>query len=74
EQTSVRDVMETHVKYVEPQCDLEEALRLLMGQDAQHMLLVTSKEGKLEGVLTKTDILSALDTRAGNNGGEAVEE
>ncbi|MGB7228653.1 MAG: chloride channel protein, partial [Candidatus Acidiferrales bacterium] len=61
EQTSVRDVMETHVKYVEPQCDLEEALRLLMGQDAQHMLLVTSKEGKLEGVLTKTDILSALD-------------
>lgn len=67
EQMRVRDVMERRVRCVVPECDLEEALRLLMGQDGQHMLLVKSAEGDLQGVLTKTDILSALDTRAGNS-------
>ncbi len=67
EQMRVRDVMDRRVRCVVPECDLEEALRLLMGQDGQHMLLVKSAEGDLQGVLTKTDILSALDTRAGNS-------
>ncbi|HKF52617.1 MAG TPA: chloride channel protein [Candidatus Acidoferrales bacterium] len=65
DQTKVRDVMDRQVRIVVPECDLEEALRLLMGQNGQHMLLVKAADtGKLEGVLTKTDILSALDTRA----------
>lgn len=71
DQTTVRDVMDRQVRIVVPECDLEEALRLLMGQNGQHMLLVkAASTGKLEGVLTKTDILSALDTRAtgGANG------
>jgi predicted transcriptional regulator len=37
-----------------------EALRLLTGEESQQMLLVTSSTGKLEGIVTKTDILSAL--------------
>lgn len=71
DQTAVRDVMDRQVRIVVPECDLEEALRLLMGQNGQHMLLVKVADTvKLEGVLTKTDILSALDTRAtgGANG------
>jgi chloride channel protein, CIC family len=65
-QTTVRDVMDRRVTCVGPESDLEEALRLLMGQNGQHMLLVKGEAGKLEGVLTKTDILSALDTHAEN--------
>jgi chloride channel protein, CIC family len=64
DQMKVRDIMDKDVRIVIPECDLEEALRLLMGQNGQHMLLVKTDTGKLEGVLTKTDILSALDTRA----------
>jgi CIC family chloride channel protein len=40
-----------------------EGLRLLLSEHRQHMLLVTSAAGKLEGVVTKTDILQALKTR-----------
>lgn len=72
DQTKVRDIMDRHVRCVIPECDLEEALRLLMGQNGQHMLLVKTDTGKLEGVLTKTDILSALDTRSRN--GETTPE
>jgi hypothetical protein len=43
---------------VSPDCDLSEALRLLMSQRAQHMVLITSEEGDLEGILTKADVLS----------------
>jgi len=70
DQTKVRDVMDRQVRIVVPECDLEEALRLLMGQNGQHMLLVkTAETGELQGVLTKTDILSALDTRATGGAG-----
>lgn len=73
DQTKVRDVMDRQVRIVVPECDLEEALRLLMGQNGQHMLLVKAGDtGELQGVLTKTDILSALDTRAA--GGASVSE
>jgi CBS-domain-containing membrane protein len=40
-----------------------EGLRLLLSEHRQHMLLVTSAAGKLEGIVTKTDILQALKTR-----------
>lgn len=75
DQTKVRDVMDRQVRIVVPECDLEEALRLLMGQNGQHMLLVKAADtGKLEGVLTKTDILSALDTRANGGAGSFDQE
>jgi chloride channel protein, CIC family len=58
--TSVSDVTERKVTRVPPDCDAMEALRLLLSERAQPMLLVTSASGKLEGIITKTDILEAL--------------
>lgn len=60
--TLVGDVADRKPVTVPADCDLEEALRLLMEQNGHSMLLVASQEGKLEGIVTKTDILSALNT------------
>ncbi|MGH9328204.1 MAG: chloride channel protein [Terriglobia bacterium] len=68
QETTVGELMDRHVTRIPPDCDLLEALRLLMGQRGQHMLLVASSEGKIEGILTKTDILSALNARSSNGG------
>jgi CBS-domain-containing membrane protein len=65
-ETPVRDLTERRVIKVSPDCDLSEALRLLMSQRAHHMVLVTSEDGDLEGILTKTDVLSALNQRSQN--------
>jgi CIC family chloride channel protein len=68
-QTTVRELTDRRVMKVPPDCDVMEALSLLMNQSGQHMLLVTSPTtGKLEGVLTKSDILSALRARGANGG------
>jgi len=59
----VADVTDREVKRVSADCDVMEALRILLGERAQRLLLVTSSNGKLEGIVTKTDILEALRTR-----------
>lgn len=61
--TTVLDAGERNVMRVSPDCDAMEALRLLLGEKAQPMLLVTSTDGKLQGIVTKTDILEVLKTR-----------
>jgi CIC family chloride channel protein len=61
--TSVQDIVDRHITKVSSDCDVIEALRLLLGEYKQHMLLVISLEGNLEGIVTKTDILKALETR-----------
>jgi CIC family chloride channel protein len=61
--TTVSELTERRVIRVGPDCDVMEALRLLLSERTQHMLLVTSPGGKLEGIITKTDILEALKTR-----------
>ncbi|WP_348269572.1 chloride channel protein [Edaphobacter paludis] len=58
----VRELTNRHASRVGSDCDVMEGLRLLMSEHRQHMLLVTSGAGKLEGVVTKTDILQALKT------------
>jgi CIC family chloride channel protein len=63
ETTRVRDLTNRHVSQVSSACDVMEGLRLLLSENKQHMLLVTSGAGKLEGIVTKTDILQALKTR-----------
>jgi chloride channel protein, CIC family len=63
ETTIVADVAERRVVRVPTDCDAMEALRLLLGERPQPMLLVTAADGKLEGIVTKTDILEALKTR-----------
>jgi len=42
-----------------------EALRLLVREDRQQMLLVTAADGSLEGIVTKTDILRSFQTPLG---------
>jgi CBS-domain-containing membrane protein len=37
-----------------------------MQERSQHMLLVQSREGQLEGILTKSDLLSALTLNTSN--------
>lgn len=61
--TTVSDVADRKVQRVPADCDAMEALRLLLGERLQPMLLVTSGSGKLEGIVTKTDILEALKMR-----------
>jgi CIC family chloride channel protein len=41
-------------------CDLSEALRLLVRERGAQMLLVTDTAGALQGIVTKTDILRAV--------------
>lgn len=60
----VEDLADRRVMKVPPNCDLMEALRLLLSERDQHMIFVVSAEGKLEGILTKTDILTALKLRS----------
>jgi chloride channel protein, CIC family len=62
----VADITEQHVTRVNGDCDVAEALRLLMQERSQHMLLVQSPEGQLEGILTKSDLLSALTLNTNN--------
>jgi CIC family chloride channel protein len=61
-QTKVIELADQHVTRIQPDCDVAEALRLLMQERKQHMILVESPEGKLQGILTKSDLISALST------------
>jgi CIC family chloride channel protein len=63
EMTRIRDLTDRRVTRVSPDCDVMEGLRLLMSEHKQQMLLVTSSNGKLKGIVTKTDILHALKIR-----------
>jgi CIC family chloride channel protein len=56
----VRDLTNRRVITVPPDCDAMEALRLLLSERGEHMLVVTSTQGKMEGLVTKADILKAL--------------
>jgi chloride channel protein, CIC family len=56
----VRDVVDHDTRRVSPDYDVQEALRLLVSEQGRDMLLVISEKGELQGVITKTDILSAL--------------
>jgi CIC family chloride channel protein len=61
----VEDAAQKNIKKIPPDCDVAEALRLLLSEHDYHMLLVTTEDGKMIGILTKTDILSALKLRGG---------
>jgi len=61
--TTLSEVADRKVMHVSPDTDAMEALRLMLGERSQPMLLVTSAGGRLEGIITKTDILEALKTR-----------
>ncbi|HVT96905.1 MAG TPA: chloride channel protein [Acidobacteriaceae bacterium] len=68
--THVRELIDARIGRVTPECDVTEALRLLLGEHAQPMLLVVSDEGKMQGIVTRTDILHALKTRKAETAGD----
>jgi chloride channel protein, CIC family len=61
--TKVRDITERQAQKVPPDCNVMEALRLLTSEHRHPMLLVVSTEGRMEGIVTKSDILQALTIR-----------
>lgn len=65
DETLVRDILDADVMRIGPETELPEALRLLSGDNAQEILLVTAPDGSLLGILTKTDILKSLGDGSG---------
>jgi chloride channel protein, CIC family len=65
-ETTVADITDRSALRVPPDCDVMEALRLLLSERDWHMLLVTGEGESLEGIVTKTDILEVLRTRGEN--------
>ena len=57
-------LMDRDVPRIAPSADLQEALRILLSPAHPHMVLVVTDQ-ELAGVLTKSDILSALGTHDG---------
>lgn len=66
ESTRVNDLADREAARISGDCDVAEALRLLSQEHRHHMLLVESSQGDLEGILTKSDLLSALSMRNGH--------
>jgi chloride channel protein, CIC family len=63
ETTKVGDLMDKRIHTVPPDCDVSEAVRLLLSEHKQPMLLVVSDDGEVKGIITKTDILKMLKIR-----------
>lgn len=76
ERTRVGEIADTNVRWITPDTDLNEATRLLAGENAPQILLVTSAaqslgishDATLEGIVTKTDILRSLGNGASGGG------
>ena len=58
----VRDVMDPEIEIVPPGLELQDGLRLLMAPHGPHMLIIASDQRDLQGIVTKTDILSVLSS------------
>lgn len=59
----VSAITDRRVHRVSPDADVTEALRLLLGNHTQPMLLVVVEKHRIVGIVTKTDILQALRLR-----------
>ena len=66
--TEVRDLTDRRFTKVSPDSDAMEALRLLLGEHRPPLLLVVPENGRLQGIVTKTDILRTLKTRRDSAG------
>ena len=58
-ETFVRDLTNSEFTRIGPDCEIKEAVRLLLSERSHPMLLVVSADGRLEGVVTQKDILKA---------------
>lgn len=70
ESTKVRDVASTDLVTVDPQQDLDEALRL-MAQHQVRRIPVVEEDGRLVGVVAQADVAREADDR---QTGEVVEQ
>ncbi len=61
--TTVGQIADRHVPIVPPDCQVMDALRMLSREEGEQILFVGTEDGAVEGVVTKTDILRALQTR-----------
>jgi chloride channel protein, CIC family len=59
--TPVERVTDRNLTTVPEDCDLNEALRLLLRENARQVLLVIGRDGELAGIVTKTDVLRAVE-------------
>ena len=59
----VRDVTRERTQKVSPETDSMEALRLLIAEDSEPLLLVAESGERVVGFVTKTTILQALKLR-----------
>lgn len=60
EERQVASITDRRTHEVSSVCNLMDALRILTQHNPPHLLMVTSEEGTLDGILTKTDVLNAL--------------
>ncbi len=60
----VEEVADGNIIRVSQDCDVMEALRLLLGEREQHMVFVIGADRALLGIVTRTDILSAMKLRS----------
>jgi CIC family chloride channel protein len=61
--TTLRHLVDDRIDTIPPDCDVNEALRMLLGEHRQPLLLVVSNDGTVQGIVTKTDILQVLQSR-----------
>ena len=59
----VAEITNRRVHRVSPETDVMEALRLLLSEESQPMLLVVEDNRRIMGIVTKTDVLKALKLR-----------
>ncbi|MBI3759531.1 MAG: CBS domain-containing protein, partial [Deltaproteobacteria bacterium] len=63
--TRVGDVANRDIPRIAAEADVSEALRMLALENSQRILFVIADDGKIEGVVTGSDILRALQPREG---------
>ncbi|HEU5358404.1 MAG TPA: chloride channel protein [Gemmatimonadales bacterium] len=63
DEVRVHELMDREFTSVAPDASVQDALRLLRGTGAPHLVLVVAAGGRLAGIVTKTDVLAVLDTR-----------
>jgi len=59
-EVKVGDACDRHLDWIAPECDVMEVLRMLTREDSRQMLFVQSSDGRLDGIVTKTDILRSF--------------
>ena len=65
---TLRSLVDARIHRISPDCDVSEALRLMLSEHRQPMLLVVCEGVGIEGIVTKTDILQALQIDRGTAG------